>query len=98
VPLAAATLDQFDQLGLPALWSQEERNPVIQLRLRDSMSGVEWYVIEGTRQPNDYRFYGFRVQGLPIRCHFLLSDLRCHRFDLDMSPKGKRWSEVRVST
>jgi hypothetical protein len=97
VPLAVDTLDELDQMGLPPLWSQEESNPVIQLRLRDTWNGIEWYVIEGSRQPNDYRFYGFQVQGLPIRRHFLLSDLEHHRVDLDISPRGKRWSEIRVS-
>jgi hypothetical protein len=97
MPQDAGTLDELDQMGLPPLWSQEDGNPVIQLRFHDPSSGTEWYVIEGSRQLNDYRFYGYQVQNFPIRCHFRLSDLRCRQIDFDVSPRGKRWSEIRMS-
>jgi hypothetical protein len=98
VSLAADnTLEQqLDQMGLPPLWSQEDSNPVIQVLLRDTSNSIEWYVIEGSRQPDDYRFYGFQVQGLPVRRHFVLSDLQRDRLDVDTSPRGKKWSEIRV--
>src|SRR5260370_5014964 len=93
---AAQTLNTLDQLELPPIWSQEERNPVIQLRFRDAANNTEWYVIEGSRQSDDYRFYGFQVQNFPILCHFRLSDLHLPA-EFDISLRGKRWSEIRLS-
>ena len=88
-------LNLMDGLRLPPISSQEEKDPVVQVEFLDGQSGHAWYVLEGSREAGDYRFYGFDVgKNLPRRRYFRFSELVGQNASIDIRPRRCRWSQI----
>src|SRR5689334_12855534 len=83
--------------SLPPLGSQELLDPIVCLRFTSRRTGRSWYVIEGCREHDDFRFYGYRADGLPTRTYFLLSELRDADAERDDHFSRSPWSLIRRS-
>lgn len=62
---------------LPALYTQDEhRNPIVYAKFFTSDMYRVWFVIEGSTDRDDFRFFGYVIEGCEAGwSHFTLSEL-----------------------
>ena len=77
---------------LPALYSQEaEAEPIVYAKFFLPGTGWTWYVTEGSRQEDDFLFFGF-VVGLERELgYFLLSELEAVPTPLGLGVERDLW-------